>query len=457
MIKTEVLSVGTELLMGQIANTDAQYISARLPDAGAGVYYHTVVGDNPGRLRECLKIALGRCDVVITTGGLGPTQDDLTKIEIASFLGLHLIEDKESKDRIDAFFRARGVTPTENNYRQSLVPEGSEVLQNDNGTAPGCIIHCAGQYSGKSVVMLPGPPGELKPMFEKYVMDHFERLRDMENESKLFIRSCFVRICGTGESAVETRLMGLIDGQTNPTYATYAKEGIVTVRITASADTPKKAEEMIKNGAGEIVRILGRDVYSLNDEEPEQALINILKKYSLTLSTAESLTGGMIGEKLTSVPGASAVYMGGAVTYTDDVKHKLLGVKRETLTAFTAVSSQTCREMAEGICRTLGTDIGIAVTGYAGPKVDNEPVGQVFIGVCFNGRTFVKEFRFSGNRAKIRNLTVVNAIDFTRRVVLDSIDVLRTADNVLNSSTASGVIDSAAGRSWNGETEEKNG
>ena len=413
MIRTEILSVGTELLMGQIANTDAQYISKKLPEAGAGVFYHSVVGDNPGRLKECLGAALERADIVITTGGLGPTQDDLTKQVIADFFGLKLIEDAESRSRIDSFFEKRGMKATPNNYRQSLVPEGSQVLLNDNGTAPGCIISGTGTYEGKTVIMLPGPPKELIPMFDKYVMDYYRSRAD----SKLV--SCFIRICGCGESLVETKLMKLIDGQTNPTYATYAKDGMVTVRVTASGNTEEEASELVRYGADQVAKLIGDDIYSFDDEEPEEALVRMLKERSKTIAFAESLTGGMIAQKLTSVPGASAVVAGGVVSYTDAVKHKLLGVKQKTLTEHTAVSGQCCREMAEGIRQAVGSDIGVAVTGYAGPQVADEKVGQVFIGVATAGFTYVKEFSFNGSRDRIRTLTAVNAIDLTRRIMQD--------------------------------------
>ncbi len=416
MIITEVLSVGTELLMGQIANTDAQYISKRLPDAGAGVYYHTVVGDNDRRLAGCLRAALARADIVITTGGLGPTQDDLTKQTIAREFGLALEEDDESRRRIDAFFAARGKQATVNNYRQALIPRGAEVLANDHGTAPGCMIRGTGEYDGKTVIMLPGPPSELRPMFEKYVMPLYRELAGRA------IVSRFVRICGKGESEVETILMDLIDGQTDPTFATYAKDGLVTVRVTASGNTEAEATEKADNGTRAICRLLGDNVYSITDEEPEQTLIRLLKARGLTVAAAESLTGGMISQKLTSVPGASAVVCAGCVTYTDEAKQKLLGVKPDTLARFTAVSAETCREMAEGMRALSGADIAVAVTGYAGPRVSDEPVGLVYIGAAYAGNVLVKECRFTGSRERIRTLTAVNAIDLTRRILLNNAD-----------------------------------
>ena len=422
MIKTEILSVGTELLMGQIVNTDAGYISARLPEAGAGVYYHTVVGDNPDRLRDCLLIALGRADIVITTGGLGPTQDDLTKQTIAAVLGLGLREHKETRESIDAYFSKRGKKATENNYRQAMMPEGAEILTNVNGTAPGCMIRCGNEFSGKIVFMLPGPPDELKPMFDSYVMKYYMDIAEQK------MHSAFVRICGTGESAVETKLSELIDGQTNPTLATYVKTGVVTVRVTASAECEEKAVNIVDVTVEKIKNLLGDDVYSTSNEEPEETLVRLLKEKNMTVSTAESLTAGMISAKIASVPGASKVLVSGITVYTDEAKNKLLGVKQKTLTDHTAVSAETCREMAEGVRRLTGSDFSIAVTGYAGPQVEDEPVGLVYIGIAAAHKTFVKECHFAGSRERIRTLTAVNSIDLTRRMLLElsSTDAVKT-------------------------------
>ncbi len=412
MLKTEILSVGTELLMGQIANTDAQYISKRLPEAGAGVYYHTVVGDNAERFRDCLGAAFERADIVITTGGLGPTQDDLTKQAAAGFFGLPLVMHGESKKRIDDFFALRGLTPTRNNYRQAMMPEGAEVLRNDNGTAPGCIIRGSGRLEGKTLILLPGPPGELIPMFDRYVMPFYASLSDNCIDSK------FVCISGTGESAVEEMLIGLIDGQTDPTYATYAGEGNVVVRVTAHGATAREAAEKTEAGVRAICGIMGDDVYSVTGEKPEEALVRLLRESGFTMSAAESLTGGMIASSVVSVPGASSVFKGGCVVYTDEMKRKMLGVKEETISAFTAVSAGTCREMAEGMRRMSGSDVAVAVTGYAGPGTGDEPVGLVYIGVSSESFNHVNEFRFTGNREKIRRSVTVKAINLTRRCVL---------------------------------------
>lgn len=414
LLITEILSVGTELLMGQIANTDAQYISMNLPLAGGGVYYHTVVGDNPDRLGACLRIALERADIVITTGGLGPTQDDLTKKTVASYFGLELIEDVGTRRKIDDYFNSRGLTPTENNYAQARFPEGALILKNANGTAPGCIIEGKGVFAGKTVIMLPGPPDELIPMFDSYVPDYYAKL------TGACICSKFVKICGLGESLVETELLGLIDGQTNPTFATYVKAGIVTVRVTAGAVSREEADKIASKGASDVRDILGEYVYSVDGGEPEEVLIKLLSENGLTLSCAESITGGMIAAKLTSVPGASKVFCGGAVTYTDGMKNRMLSVKKETLASYTAVSEQTCTEMAAGVKKLTGTDYSIAVTGYAGPPVESEPVGLVYIGVATPQKTVVKEFHFKGPRERIRTLTAVNAIDLTRRLVLET-------------------------------------
>jgi len=414
MLKTEILSVGTELLMGMIANTDAEYISKRLPEAGCGVYYHTVVGDNPDRLSDCLKLALSRADIVITTGGLGPTQDDLTKQTIAKCLGLGLVFDGHTAELIREYFRTRGRScqMTQNNYRQAEIPEGAVILENHHGTAPGCIITAAdGEFRGKTVIMLPGPPSELKPMFDEYVLPYYKSLHEG------FLASRFVSVCGTGESKVETLLLPLIDGQTNPTYATYAKDGLVTVRVTASGATEAEAEACADKGAQAVAEIIGDDVFSFTGESPEEAVLRLLKEKGKTLALAESLTGGMISERITAVPGASAHFLCGFVTYTDAAKHNMLCVKEETLTAYTAVSAEVCAEMCKGARQNSGADIALAVTGYAGPQTGSEPVGLVYIGLSTAEGETVRECRFGGDRGRIRNLTAVNGLDMIRRVL----------------------------------------
>ncbi len=409
-MKAEILAVGTELLMGQIVNTNAQYISSKLPEVGVGVYYHSVVGDNPDRLEDSLKLALERCDIVITTGGLGPTQDDLTKETISRVCGKKLVIHEESLKKIKNYFSRLGRQMTPNNEKQAYMPEGCIVLKNNNGTAPGCII----EMGEKAVIMLPGPPVEMKPMFLDYVMPYFK------NKGAYSLESVILRVFGIGESAMETKIMDLIDGQTNPTIATYAKEGEVTIRITASVPMGQSAEQILMPVVNEIKRRTGENLYSDKDETLDSVAAGLLLENNITIATAESCTGGLISEMLTDVPGISKVFMGGAVTYSNEAKMEYLGVKEQTLKAHGAVSRETAAEMAEGIRKRLKTDIGISVTGIAGPGggTDEKPVGLIYVGLSGEGGTITKELRLSGNRKKIRTITALNVFDLIRRHVL---------------------------------------
>ncbi|QNU65393.1 competence/damage-inducible protein A [Ruminiclostridium herbifermentans] len=409
-MKAEILAVGTELLMGQISNTNAQYISSKLPDVGIGVYYHSVVGDNPNRLKESLKTALERCDVVITTGGLGPTQDDLTKETIAGVFGKRLVLHEESLTSIKNFFNKIGRQMTQNNEKQAYMPEDSIILKNNNGTAPGCII---GQGS-KVVVMLPGPPSEMKPMFDDYVMPYFK------NKSEFLIESKFLRVFGIGESAMETLIIDLIDGQTNPTIATYAKEGEVTLRVSAKVKVGEDSEKILKPVIDEIKKRAGDCLYSDRNQNLDSLVANLLLEKNITIATAESCTGGLVAETLTNFPGISKVFIGGVVTYANEAKEEILGVNKQTLEKFGAVSRETAAEMAEGVRKRLNTNIGISITGIAGPDggTAEKPVGLVYIGLSSESGTITKELRLSGNRNRIRTVTALHAFDMIRRHIL---------------------------------------
>ncbi len=402
----EVLAVGTELLMGQIANTNAQYISRRLPDAGIGVYYHSVVGDNGGRLRECLKIALGRADIIIMTGGLGPTQDDLTKETVAEMLGRKLVLHQESLDRIKGYFNRYGRVMIESNVKQAYIPERSMIILNSNGTAPGCII----EEGGKTVVMLPGPPSEMKPMFEDTVMPFFLAKLDYN------IKSRFIKIFGVGESAVEQKLIDMIDNQVNPTFATYAKDGEVTLRITAKTSAGGDAADLIGPAVEEVVTRLGDAVYSLEGEELSEVAGRMLMEKGLSVAFAESCTGGLISARFTDLPGISAVFDRSVVCYSNNSKIQELGVRDSTISSYGAVSAETAREMADGIRRKSGADIGIAVTGIAGPGggTDEKPVGLVYIAASDKNDTKVRELKLRGNRERIRNLSAMHVFDMMR-------------------------------------------
>ncbi len=410
-MRAEILSIGTELLMGQIANTDAEYISKKLPEVGIGVFYHTVVGDNPGRVEECLKLALSRADVVITTGGLGPTQDDLTKETIAKVLGLSMKEDADSIGKIKEYFKRRGSLMTENNLRQGNFPEGAIILKNETGTAPGCVVTTG---DSKYVIMLPGPPKELKPMFDNEVMPFLKEKAQKPLVSK------FVRVVGVGESSIEEKLMCLIDGQTNPTFATYAKDGNVTIRVTAS-DEEGNGNELLDEAVGKIKDILGDAVYSTDDEELVQVVLNMLKERNLEIACAESCTGGALAKLITACPGASEVFHTGLVTYSEDSKMKLLGVKKETLDKYTVYSEQVAGEMAEGLQKLTGAGVCVSITGVAGPGGGTEetPVGTVFIGVKYKEKLSVTKHCFAGiGRDRVRVMSVVNSLNNVRKEML---------------------------------------
>jgi nicotinamide-nucleotide amidase len=409
-MKAEILAVGTELLMGQIANTNAQYISKKLPDVGIGVYYHDVVGDNPERLKQCLSLALSRSDVVIMTGGLGPTQDDLTKETVAAAVNRKLVLDQESLDKMRSFFSRFNRKMTQNNVKQAYLPEGCTIIRNKNGTAPGCII----EEGGKVIVMLPGPPSEMKPMFDETVLPYFAAKSEYRLESR------FLRIFGIGESAMEDMLIDLIDAQTNPTIAPYAKDGEVTLRITARYSMDSKEEDLITPVENEIRKRLGDAVYSNENKNLEEVAAQLLLDRRTTIALAESCTGGLLAEMLTEIPGISAVFDRAIVTYSNRSKVEELGVRQETLDQYGAVSAQTAAEMAEGIRKVSSTDLGIAVTGIAGPDGGSpeKPVGLVFAALAHKDGVEVKKLDLWGNRNRIRHVTSLHVFDMIRRHLL---------------------------------------
>jgi len=409
-MKAEILAVGTELLMGQIANTNAQYISSRLPDVGIGVYYHDVVGDNPERLKKSLELALSRSDVVILTGGLGPTQDDLTKETVAAVVNRKLVLNQESLDKIKNFFARTNRQMTQNNVKQAYLPEGCIIVKNNNGTAPGCII----EEKGKIVVMLPGPPSEMKPMFEETVIPYLASKTEYRLESR------FLRIFGIGESTVEDKLMDLIENQTNPTIAPYAKEGEVTLRITAKYPKDGHSEDIISPVEEEIRRRLGDAVYSNDNSSLDQVAARLLMESNTTISLAESCTGGLLSARLTEIPGISGVFDRAIVTYSNRAKMEELGVRKETLDAYGAVSEQTASEMASGVRKVSGTDIGISITGIAGPGggTEEKPVGLVYVALAHKDGIIVRKLNLWGSRSRIRNVTCLNALDMIRRHLL---------------------------------------
>lgn len=412
----ELISVGTEILLGNIVNTNSAYLAEKCAQLGLSLYYQTVVGDNEERMRETIQTALNRSDVVILTGGLGPTEDDLTKEVTADLLGLKLVEDLHSRSLIEAYLEEyrrnhpqRKITP--NNYKQALIPSGAVVIDNHNGTAPGLII----EKDAKTVILLPGPPGEMKPMFEDAVFPYLRQ----KNPDIIYSRT--VKICSIGESQVADEIQDLIEAQTNPTIAPYAKTGEVHLRITAKGCSEKECRKMIKPIIRELRNRFGKHIFAEEESTSlEESVVRMLQEYNLTLSLAESCTGGAIASRIVNVPGASEVLMQGMVTYTNRAKRKCLGVKKSTLKKHTAVSKQCAKQMAKGGCLNADTDVCLSVTGLAGPGGGTEetPVGTVFMGCCCLGITEVREFHFTGNRTRIREQAVASGLAFMRDCVM---------------------------------------
>ena len=410
----ELISVGTELLLGNIVNTNAAYLAQKCAILGLSLYHQTVVGDNEERLSETLQTALGRADVVILSGGLGPTQDDLTKETAASVLEMPLVEDAHSRERIEEYLKnSQFKIITDNNWKQAMVPKGAIVVDNDNGTAPGLIM----EKKGKSVILLPGPPNELVPMFEKSIMPY---LRKLQPET---ISSVMVKICGLGESYVETQIADLIENQSNPTIATYAKTGEVHLRVTAKAADEKEAKKLIKPMVKELKNRFGNSIYTTDENVTlEETVVNLLKEKELTLTTAESCTGGMLGARLTNVPGVSDVYKQGFITYSNRSKRKMLDVKKNTLKDYGAVSDKTAKEMAKNGAFITGSDACVSITGIAGPGggTPEKPVGLVYIACCYHDNITVNEYHFKGEREKVRENTVVRALTLLRECILEN-------------------------------------
>lgn len=410
----ELISVGTELLLGNIVNTNTQFLAEKCALLGLSIYHQVVVGDNHDRLAEVIGTALGRSDIVILTGGLGPTEDDLTKEVCAEVMGFPLVEDAHTRERIVEYFRNSIYKEIpENNWKQTIIPEGAIVLDNENGTAPGLIL----EKNGKYAILLPGPPAELYPLFMKQVSPYLQKLQPE------IIRSQMIRICGMGESQVEDKLLDLIDSQTNPTIATYAKTGEVHLRVTAKAKDEDEAKKLLKPVVKEIKNRFGDYVYSTKEDETlEMAVVKLLKKYELTVTTAESCTGGLIAGRIVNVEGASEVFREGFITYSNKAKRKILDVSKSTLKKYGAVSEQTAKEMATGGVFATDADACVAVTGIAGPDggTEEKPVGLVYIATYMKDSVSVERYQFKGNRAKVREQSVVKALDLLRRSILEN-------------------------------------
>ena len=404
---TEIISVGTELLLGHVTNTDARDISEMLSKIGINVKYHTVVGDNPERLRRCVETAKSRADIIITTGGLGPTCDDLTKQILAEAFGLKLVENKTERDGLYDYIRY-GMKFSDNNFTQALLPEGCTVFHNNCGTAPGCGF----EKDGKIVVMIPGPPKECNAMFRESAVPYLRRL------SEELIVSHSVRIFGIGESSIDDIFADEMNRMTNPTMAPYAKECDCLLQITAKAKSEDEAESMIAPVMEHVMKRLGDFVYGVDVECIEESVIKLLREKNMTFSAAESCTGGELAKRFTDMPGASAFFKGGVVTYTNEAKAKLLGIDPALIEEKGAVSYEVAKAMAENVRTLLGTDIGVGVTGLAGPDGDGvHEVGTVFVSLAVEGETFVKELHLGAMRTRsfVRRMAGNHVYDMMRR------------------------------------------
>jgi nicotinamide-nucleotide amidase len=413
-MNAEIIAVGSELLLGQIVNTNARFLSQQLAGLGVNVFFHTVVGDNTDRLKSAIEIAEKRSKMLIFTGGLGPTKDDLTKETIAMHIGKELVIDQLALESIELYFKRTNRNMTENNRKQALVLEGSHILPNEHGMAPGMVLE-AGEHV---YMLLPGPPKEMEPMFLKYG----SKALSVQVESNEQIFSRVLRFFGIGEAALETEIEDLIDAQSNPTIAPLAGDGEVTLRLTAKHIDLGTAQSMLDEVETSINKRVGKFLYGYDNTSLLNELMKCLKGEKLTIAAAESLTGGMFQQELTSISGASSVLKGGVVCYATEIKHKVLQVKQETIEKHGVVSGQCAEELAENVARLFSTDIGISFTGVAGPEeLEGKPVGTVYIGVAIKGRpTIVEKVNLGGTREANRIRSVKFGCYFLLRYLKES-------------------------------------
>lgn len=410
-MKAEILAVGTEILLGDIINTNAQFISKELASLGIDVYRQEVIGDNEDRLLEAIEEIFYRSDILICTGGLGPTEDDLTKETICKYFNADLELHEESLEELKNYYKRLDRPMTESNLKQVYFPKESKVLSNPNGTAPGMIL----EKNDKVAVILPGPPREMKPMFLNYVKAY---LKDKGNG---VIISEVLRVLGVGESTAANMIKDFINNGVNPTVAPYAKEDDVIFRITARGKSEEEGRKLIAPVKEEIKRVFNLDCYGEGEELTiEEVLGKLLVDRKLTISTAESCTGGMIASRLINYPGIFEVFLEGAVTYSNEAKERTLNVKKKTLDTYGAVSEETAKEMAIGISKRTGSDISVVTTGIAGPGGGSEekPVGLVYIGLYYKGNVKAFKYIFNGNRHNVRTKATVTALDLVRREIL---------------------------------------
>jgi nicotinamide-nucleotide amidase len=414
-MNAEILCIGSELLHGDIVNTNARYISKKLAEIAIDVHYQTVVGDNPQRIKKALDIGFSRADIIICTGGLGPTQDDITKEALAEYFGVDMVFDQESFEHVKKIYmRFRRDLP-QNNMRQAYFPKGSIILDNPNGTANGCIYKGEDNKGNLKIgILLPGPPKEMEPMMDTKVIPYLKQFSDWVVYGEKLV------VTNIGESAAEEMVLDIIKEQTNPTLATFASAGKVIFRITAKAENKEKCIELITPVREELIRRFGKEnAYLVDSGNVEDKVAQLLLEKKLTISVAESLTGGLVSSKLISYPGISGSYLEGFVTYSNESKIKTLGVKKETLDKYGAVSEETAKEMAYGAALVSGSDLGVSTTGIAGPDGGSKekPVGLVYVCVYYKGKYEVKKINSSGSREIIRERAAVTALDLVRTCI----------------------------------------
>lgn len=402
----ELISVGTEILLGDILNTDAQFLSIELARLGISVIHQSTVGDNRERLLAQLDEAAKRSDIIILSGGLGPTPDDLTKEVCCEFFGKKMFLHEPTVEKIKTYFSTKGMEMAQNNLKQAMLPKDCVIFPNENGTAPGMAI----EKDGVHILVLPGPPRELKPMFRNCAVPYLMQFSDR------IIVSHNIRTFGIGESSMAERVNDLFDAE-NPTVAPYAKDGEALLRVTAMARTKEEAENLCKPVINEIKNRLDGFVYGVDYTCIEEAVIEKLKEKHMKVATAESCTGGLIAKRITDVPGASEVFDCGIISYANEIKHRVLGVSEDDLNKYGAVSEPVARQMAQGALKVSGADIAVSVTGIAGPDSDstNKPVGLVYIGLADRDNVWVRELRTSRkDRSYNRYVSASNALNMIR-------------------------------------------
>ncbi|NLX61765.1 MAG: competence/damage-inducible protein A [Tissierellia bacterium] len=408
-MRAEIITVGSEIILGSILNTNAQYLTRRLGEIGIEVLYHTSLRDNKEQLKHVIENGLKRVDLLIFTGGLGPTADDFTKEVVSETLGLRLYLDNNIKNSIKSYFDKTNKTMTSNNIKQAYIPEGSKPIKNDIGTAPGIFI----EWQDKILVLLPGPPREMKLMFNKYVIPLIKQ--------DYIIREATIKTIGIGESYLETILKDIINSRGNPSIATYASEGVVDIKVVAKGNNEEEVDLLLKETIEKIRNKIPENIYSYNNETIEEVVFKLLKEKNFKIAFAESCTGGLIASKFTKIPGVSEVFDRGIVTYSNVSKIEELNVRKSTIKKHGAVSKKVAMEMAKGLLEKSNVDIALSITGLAGPSTgsENKPVGLIFIGIATKEKLITIESRLSGDRESIQNKASLKAFNELRKFLIN--------------------------------------